>query len=184
MCVAERGVTHLQPAETWRHALQTWPTPSLHSPLAPTDTPASCLSSSFRLTPITADYELSKMNRDTLPGNETAVGADLSRPPPIYRPMRTLLYTLAILIIVIIGLDTHQLSKNSSLSVGARAVWSGRVGLYGTLPGGQVKPVWGTGNPRACCFCSPRGEHVPPRATMTSLHEPQAKNPVWGTGNA
>src|SRR5713101_6301413 len=33
-----------------------------------------------------ADYELSKINRDTLPGNEAAVGADLSRPPPIYRP--------------------------------------------------------------------------------------------------
>ena len=23
----------------------------------------------------------------------------------------------------------------------------GWVGLYGTLPGGQVNPVWGTGNP-------------------------------------
>ena len=28
--------------------------------------------------PIGTDYKLSKMNRDTLPGNETAVGADLS----------------------------------------------------------------------------------------------------------
>ena len=36
--------------------------------------------------PVGADHELSKINRDTLPGNETAVGADLSRPPPIYRP--------------------------------------------------------------------------------------------------
>src|SRR5437764_245513 len=42
-----------------------------------------------------------------------------------------------------------NLSKSSLLSVGARAVGSGRVGLYGTLPGGQVNPVWGTGNPRA-----------------------------------
>ncbi len=48
------------------------------------------------------DYELSKMNRDTLPGNETAVGADLSCAPPIYRPTRTLLCILAILLIVII----------------------------------------------------------------------------------
>src|SRR5438105_557709 len=74
-----------------------------------------------------ADYKLSQINRDTLPGNETAVGADLSRPPPpcishkrgiaetwrnafqvpIYRPMRTQLCILAILIIVIISPASH-----------------------------------------------------------------------------
>src|SRR6266700_7022663 len=54
-----------------------------------------------------ADYELSKMSRDTLPGNETAVGADLSCAPPIYRPTRTLLCILAILFIVIIGPGSH-----------------------------------------------------------------------------
>jgi hypothetical protein len=30
--------------------------------------------------------ELSKMNQDTPNGHESPVGADLSRPPPIYRP--------------------------------------------------------------------------------------------------
>src|SRR2546421_9106324 len=50
-----------------------------------------------------ADYELSKINRDTLPGNETAVGADLSCAPPIYRPTPTLLCILAILLMFIIG---------------------------------------------------------------------------------
>ena len=35
--------------------------------------------------------------------DEAAVGADLSRPPPIYRPTRTLLCILPILLIVIIG---------------------------------------------------------------------------------
>src|SRR5438874_13628768 len=77
-----------------------------------------------------ADNELSQMNRDTLPGSETAVGTlsggqvtDLSCAPPpcishkrgiaetwrnaflvpIYRPTRTLLCILAILLIVIIG---------------------------------------------------------------------------------
>src|SRR5205823_10635523 len=54
-----------------------------------------------------AEYELSKMNRETLPGNETAVGADLSCAPPIYRPTRTLLCILAILLIVIIGSGSH-----------------------------------------------------------------------------
>src|SRR5437868_13477022 len=38
----------------------------------------------------------------------TAVGADLSRPPPIYRPTRTLLCILTILFIVIIGLNRYQ----------------------------------------------------------------------------
>jgi len=52
---------------------------------------------------ISADSELSKIHRDTLPGNETAVGADSSCAPLIYRPMRTLLCILAILLIVIIG---------------------------------------------------------------------------------
>src|SRR5437763_3432961 len=85
----------------------------------------------------TADYELSKINRETLPGNETAVGTlsggqvtDLSCAPPhcishkrglaetwdpvwgtgnnafpvpIYRPTRTLLCILAILLNLIIG---------------------------------------------------------------------------------
>src|SRR2546421_7416282 len=46
------------------------------------------------------------MNRETLPGNETAVGADLSCAPPIYRPTRTLLCILAILLILIIGPPT------------------------------------------------------------------------------
>src|SRR6059036_959771 len=31
--------------------------------------------------------------------------------------------------------------------VGAREAGKGWEGLYGTLPGGQVNPVWGTGNP-------------------------------------
>ncbi|MFL5587730.1 MAG: hypothetical protein ACJ8DI_08750 [Ktedonobacteraceae bacterium] len=54
-----------------------------------------------------AEYELSKMSRDTLPGNETAVGADLSCAPPIYRPTRTSPCILVILLIVIIGPGSH-----------------------------------------------------------------------------
>jgi hypothetical protein len=56
-----------------------------------------------------ADYELSKINRDTLPGNEAAVGADLSRPPPIYRPTATPPHIPMNLLIIIIGLDAHPL---------------------------------------------------------------------------
>src|SRR5437763_6411162 len=52
------------------------------------------------------------------------VGDDSSRPPPMYRP------------------DTHQPQKSiMSVSVGARAVWSGAVGLYGRPRGGAGQPV-------------------------------------------
>jgi hypothetical protein len=64
------------------------------------------------LMPITADYELSKIHRDTLPGNESAVGADLSCAPPIYRPTGTLPRIPIILFIVIISpRATHNTSR-------------------------------------------------------------------------
>src|SRR6266550_181790 len=50
-----------------------------------------------------ADYELSQIKRDM------AVGADLSRPPPIYRPAGTPPYTPIYLLIFIIS-DVHDKS--------------------------------------------------------------------------
>ncbi len=47
------------------------------------------------------DYELSRNTPDTANGDNTSVGADLSRPPPIYRPSDTL-HTLINLLNLII----------------------------------------------------------------------------------
>src|SRR5207302_11293720 len=69
-------------------------------------------------------YGLSYIHWISYTDDEPAVGADLS------------------------ALIHLNLSKSSLLSVGARAVGSGRVGLYGTLPRAQVTPVWGPGPPR------------------------------------
>src|SRR5205085_10273417 len=44
-------------------------------------------------------------------GDEAAVGADLSCAPPIYRPTATPPHIRVILLIVIIGLDTRQLTR-------------------------------------------------------------------------
>ena len=40
-------------------------------------------------------------------GHKSPVGADLSCPPPIYRPMRTPPRTLTTLLNLMIGLDSH-----------------------------------------------------------------------------